>query len=163
MRTGIAVLHSIYVYIYTFTTVYQFWFACTYFAFFPQLSGVRLKLKVDAPTKLIFMTTDFCIRERELVNKVRGKVTLKHLLEWRVNRNLRPLIPLRVKHYPSVLSELFALSSRRRINRDWQAIRPSLTASKSYSREKRAYQTKLDEFNVKLSVIKKFHWVSLKA
>lgn len=103
MRTGIAVLHGIYVYIYTFTTVYQFWFACTYFAFFPQLSGVRLKLKVDAPTKLIFMTTDFCIRERELVNKARGKVTLKHLLEWRVNRNLRSLIPLRVKHYPSAL------------------------------------------------------------
>lgn len=81
MRTGIAVLHGIYVYIYIYLHHYipVLIHLCVFR--FPQLSGVRLKLKIDAPTKLIFMTTDFCIRERELVNKARGKVTLKHLLE----------------------------------------------------------------------------------
>lgn len=81
MRTGIAVLHGIYVYIYIYLHHCIPVLIHVYFAFSPQLGGVRLKLKVDAPTKLIFMTTDFCIRERELVNKARGKVTLKHLLE----------------------------------------------------------------------------------
>lgn len=81
MRTGIAVLHGIYVYIYIYLHHCIPVLIRVYVLRFPQLSGVRLKLKVDAPTKLIFMTTDFCIRERELVNKARGKVTLKHLLE----------------------------------------------------------------------------------
>lgn len=79
MRAGIAVLTwHIRIHVQMSTTVYQYRIACT------SLSAAQrgqVKLKVDAPTKLIFMTTDFCIRERELVNKARGKVTLKHLLE----------------------------------------------------------------------------------